>query len=187
MVRRFACSTNWWTLVLCAHMIRKCFDRFRSSQNIFGCDPLQNLFFLGGGGVAGFWAFLDGEICFTFINVFCGLRGLYPPKYTLPKSWKFCRRDAIRLRLVKTDAWHCLDYFERVADPGASLPLFFLCAAPNCFSLLCQRFSSSNCDSADRFQSSENWVFFSALCKNVDSCHKISFCCRVSRNLVHCG
>ena len=103
-------------LFLCTHTPRKCFDRFRWFKNIrnaFEIDEAQALNKIGRVQV--------GVLCppkyfqnysYIYWRVFVGSGGSYPPKYILPKIWKLCRRQAIRLCLVGMNTLHCRAYFD---------------------------------------------------------------------------
>ena len=47
---------------------------------------------------------------FHFIEaIFVGTRRIFT-NIILSETWKLCRSEAIRLRLVETEVWYCQDY-----------------------------------------------------------------------------
>ena len=110
-------------LFLCARITRKCCNRFRWFKNfemVSGRTILRDIrivvvavvppppkicnFFCWNRCILSFCGWRNLSHIYWCL---CGLRGSYPPKCTLLQIWKLCRRDAIRLRLVEMDAWHC--------------------------------------------------------------------------------
>ena len=56
--------------------------------------------------ISAFGALAEDEICLTFIEVFCGLRGAYPPN-TYCQKFENC---ADGLQFESVESFHCLGY-----------------------------------------------------------------------------